>query len=299
MHKNRDNRGLAILVIALTIGTMLLGWRMLELNTQNTAARIIHESPTPTTLAVVETTTTVPDDPAMTEAMPPSEGDTAEATTTTMATIKWVDYPSPNLMIIEEIGINVPTVVTGPELYNAKGKQNDPVKGTVDLWASTHPFASVESVFVEPCEFGLTFVTAHTLSDGGVGFNFVDYGYTEADTGISLESEVVFRSESDLRTITCTYEIVEWPSWVPFPQLGETPARYYPKDPAPQEVYIELVRQSMLPLLVLSTSYGGESGREYQDNGVHKYYNAVLLAELVDVKVEGAPIEGVPQADRN
>lgn len=284
-----------ILVILVVIASMISPgyppWSVSGRNAQNTA-RIIHETPASTTWAMVEQSTA-------TTTLPPSEGDVVESTTTTTTMPEWIDYPSSDEMIIEQIGINVPTVVTGPELYNAKGKQNDPVKGTVDLWVSTHPFTSVESVFVEPCEFGLTFVTAHTLSNSGVGFNFVDYGYVKDDSGISLGSEVAFRSESDVRTVTCTYAIVEWPAWVPFPEIEGTPALSYPKDPAPLEVYIELVRQSELPLLVLSTSYAGECGCEYQANGVHKYFNAIILGELVDVRVEGVPIEGASQEDRN
>lgn len=220
-----------------------------------------------------------------------SEGDMSEIeTTSTTIAIEpqWIDYPSPEHMLIEEIDIDVPAVVTGPNRFNAKGAQSNPVKGTVDLWVSTEPFTSVESVFVEPCELGLAYVTAHTLSKGGVGYNFVDYEYAEDDTGLPLGAKVVFTSETFLERTSCVYEIKEWPEWVPFPQLGETPARFYPKEPTGPilDVYIELVNQSMKPILALSTSYGGPSGREYQSNGNHKYYNAVLYGELIDIRIE-------------
>ncbi len=262
---------------------------------QEVAQRVVYGSDEVVmTFEVPVTTTTSP---------PISEGGLVEkkATSTTTTTItttpepQWVDYPSSDRMVIEEIGIDVPTVVTGPDRYNEKGKQNNPVKGTVDLWVSTEPFTSVESVFVEPCELGLVYVTAHTLSKGGVGYDFVDYEYVGNDKGLPLGAVVVFTSETSLKRISCVYEIAEWPEWIPFPRLGDTPARTYPKEPTAPilDVYIELVSRTMEPILALSTSYGGSSGREYQSNGINRYYNAVLFGKLVDIRVESLSPEGL------
>ncbi len=274
-------------VTLLIIGASLFGTSFWLWNHQNQeiAALIVHEPTTVTTMVVIESAS----------AMAPSEGDIADETTTTteQLVIKWVDYPSPERMLIEEIAVDVPTVITGGDRFNAKGKQNNPVKGTVDLWVSPKPFFTEDSVFVEPCEVGITFITAHTLSRSGVGYDFVDYEYVRNDQGLELGSQVVFFSESSLERISCTYEIFEWPEWIPFAKLADTPARFYPKSPAPGGVYINLVSQTMEPLLVLSTSYGGPSGREYQSNGVHKYYNAVLLGRLIDIRVENLSADEV------
>lgn len=219
-----------------------------------------------TTLEPTSTTTTVPE----------VEADVVVEETTTTTTI-FVDYADPVRMFsaaLEEEDVVV------SDKSKSEGSL-DPIQGEV-LWFHSDDL-------VGPCENGLVLMAAH-LNKGEPHFNLVDDSSNDKRHGASDHGLVVGDTVSFVLTddTVCTYSVIEpfGTSVADVSVVEGQPAIYFPKDPAVMTpvLYSLLAEVGDRPIVSLWVSYGGEAGKEFKADGRHRKYNAVVFAELTEVK---------------